>query len=78
MFGEKVASGSFWNNRRVMVTGGNGFLGKNLVRKLYESGANLEHPGEFFYDNLMMRTQLIHESWKAGVSKLLALGTMCA
>lgn len=30
---------TFWRNRRVMITGGNGFLGKNVVRKLNERGA---------------------------------------
>jgi len=32
---------TFWQNRRVMVTGGNGFLGKYVVRKLQEHGANV-------------------------------------
>jgi GDP-L-fucose synthase len=41
-------------------------------------GANRARPAEFFYDNLMMGAQLIHESWKAGVEKLVALGTVCA
>lgn len=41
-------------------------------------GANREHPAEFFYDNLMMGAQLMHESWKAGVSKFVAIGTICA
>ena len=41
-------------------------------------GANLAHPGQFFYDNLMMGTQLIHESYLAGVGKFVALGTICA
>lgn len=41
-------------------------------------GANMEHPAEFFYDNLMMGVQLIHESWKAGVEKFVAIGTICA
>ncbi|MDP3046947.1 MAG: NAD-dependent epimerase/dehydratase family protein [Chloroflexota bacterium] len=34
-------SREFWRNRRVMVTGGNGFLGKHLVRKLHERGADV-------------------------------------
>ena len=117
-------SQEFWHNKRVMVTGGNGFLGKNIVRKLKERGANvivadvdpsatlrvdlrhledirralneskphmvihlaarvggiganLEHPAEFFYDNLMMGAPLLHESWVAGVEKFVALGTIC-
>jgi GDP-L-fucose synthase len=41
-------------------------------------GANLAHPAEFFYDNLMMGVQLIHEAWKAGVEKFVAIGTVCA
>jgi GDP-L-fucose synthase len=111
---------TFWKNRRVMVTGGNGFLGKHLTRKLHERGAevfvvdidrydlrhledirralndtqprmvihlaarvggigaNLEHPAEFFYDNLMMGVPLLHESYVAGVEKFVALGTICA
>lgn len=112
-------SKEFWHAKRVMVTGGNGFLGKNIVRKLNERGAqvfvvdiadydlrrledirralsdsqprivihlaarvggigaNLAHPGEFFYDNLMMGAPLLHESWVAGVEKFVALGTIC-
>ena len=41
-------------------------------------GANRAHPAEFFYDNLMMGVQLIHEAWKRGVQKFVALGTVCA
>jgi GDP-L-fucose synthase len=41
-------------------------------------GANRAHPASFFYDNLMMGTQLMHESWRAGVEKFVALGTVCA
>jgi GDP-L-fucose synthase len=112
-------SKEFWKNRRIMVTGGNGFLGRNVVRKLRERGAevcvadidrydlrgledirralsenrpqivihlaarvggigaNSEHPAEFFYDNLMMGVPLLHESWRAGVGKFVALGTIC-
>jgi GDP-L-fucose synthase len=103
----------------VAVTGGNGFLGKNIVRKLRELdaevcvvdidkydlrrledirralsenrpqmvihlaarvggiGANLEHPAEFFYDNLMMGVPLLHECWAKGIEKFVALGTIC-
>lgn len=41
-------------------------------------GANRAHPAEFFYDNLMMGVQLLHESWKSGVAKFVALGTVCS
>jgi GDP-L-fucose synthase len=34
-------SSEFWHGKRVMVTGGNGFLGKNVVRKLRERGADV-------------------------------------
>lgn len=40
-------------------------------------GYNRDHPAEMFYNNLMMGVQLIHESWKAGVEKFVALGTIC-
>ncbi|MBK8024807.1 MAG: GDP-L-fucose synthase [Chloroflexi bacterium] len=41
-------------------------------------GANRERPAEFFYDNLMMGTQLFHEAWRAGVQKFVTVGTVCA
>ncbi|MCH8876620.1 MAG: GDP-L-fucose synthase [Chloroflexi bacterium] len=41
-------------------------------------GANREHPAEFFYDNLMMGVQLLHESWRNGVEKFVAVGTVCS
>ncbi len=41
-------------------------------------GANMAKPAEFFYDNLMMGVQLMHESWKKGVEKFVAIGTICA
>jgi len=41
-------------------------------------GANRARPAEFFYINLMMGVQLMHEAWKAGVDKFVAIGTICA
>lgn len=41
-------------------------------------GANLDHPAEFFYDNIMMGVQLMHEAWKNDVGKFIAIGTVCA
>ncbi len=50
----------------------------HLAARVGGIGANREHPAEFFYDNLMMGVPLLHEAWKAGVSKFVALGTVCA
>lgn len=41
-------------------------------------GANRKHPADFFYDNLMMGTQLMHEAYLRNVGKFVALGTVCA
>jgi GDP-L-fucose synthase len=41
-------------------------------------GANREHPAEFFYDNLMMGVQLMHQAYDRGVEKFVAIGTVCA
>ena len=41
-------------------------------------GANRDRPGEFFYANAVMGIHLIHEAWKAGIRKLLIVGTVCS
>ena len=41
-------------------------------------GANQQHPAEFFYDNLIMGVQLMHEAWRRGVRKFVSIGTVCA
>jgi len=41
-------------------------------------GANREHPAEFFYDNLMMGVQLLHQAYMYGIEKFVAIGTVCA
>ena len=41
-------------------------------------GANRARPADFFYENLMMGTQLFHEAWRTGVKKFVTIGTVCA
>lgn len=39
--------------------------------------ANNTYRAEFLYDNLMIQSNVIHQSWKHGVTKLLFLGSSC-
>jgi GDP-L-fucose synthase len=39
--------------------------------------ANKERPADFFYQNLMMGTLMLHASWKHGVSRFVAAGAGC-
>jgi GDP-L-fucose synthase len=111
----------FWSKRRVVVTGGHGFLGSYVVEKLSSHGArqvlvpahadydlrqlsavermyrdmqpdivihlaalvggigaNRERPGEFFYHNLIMGTQLMEVARDRGIEKFVSIGTVCA
>jgi GDP-L-fucose synthase len=117
----------FWDGKRVIVTGGAGFLGSFVTEQLKRRGAtdifiprienynliepqgieamyrdsladvnpaqvvivhlaanvggigaNRDHPAEFFYDNIMMGTQLMHQAYRRGVGKFVAIGTVCA
>jgi GDP-L-fucose synthase len=111
----------FFGDKRVVVTGGAGFLGKYVVEglrklgcknilvpkiedydlvnmsdivRMYDDmrpdivihlaavvggiGANREHPGEFFYKNLMMGVQLIEQGRIRNIRKFVAIGTVCA
>ncbi len=112
---------SFFANKRIVVTGGAGFLGSYILDKLQQRGckdilvpkiedydlvgmdgikrmyddmkpdvvihlaavvggigANREHPGEFFYKNLMMGVQLIEQARLRSIEKFVAIGTICA
>jgi GDP-L-fucose synthase len=50
----------------------------HLAARVGGIGVNLTHPADFFYDNLIMGVQLLHEAWRAGVGKFVAIGTVCA
>ncbi len=41
-------------------------------------GANLQNPGKFFYDNLLMGAFLMEHARLAGVQKFVAVGTACS
>jgi GDP-L-fucose synthase len=43
-------AGSFWSDRRVLVTGGSGFLGRRVVAQLVDRGADLVAPRRAEYD----------------------------
>ena len=50
----------------------------HLAARVGGIGANQANPGRFFYDNLMMGTQLIEVGRQVGLKKFVALGTICA
>ena len=39
--------------------------------------ANSSYPAEFIHGNLAVQTNVLHESWRAGVKRLLFLGSSC-
>ncbi|HET9651071.1 MAG TPA: GDP-L-fucose synthase [Usitatibacter sp.] len=39
--------------------------------------ANNAYPAEFIYDNLMVQANVVHEAWRAGVKRMLFLGSSC-
>lgn len=41
-------------------------------------GANRTRPADFFYQNLIMGTQLLHHAYNLGVEKFVGIGTICA
>jgi GDP-L-fucose synthase len=50
----------------------------HLAARVGGIGANRAHPADYFYDNLMMGVQLLHEAWRRGIPKFVAIGTICA
>lgn len=110
------------NNKKIVVTGGAGFLGSYVVKAikaaapnaevavprskqynlttekgvvyLYHDlkpdivihlaavvggiGANREHPGSFYYKNLIMGAMLIEQARLKSIEKFVAIGTVCS
>lgn len=50
----------------------------HLAAKVGGIGANQKYPGTFFYDNLMMGTQLMEAARLARVKKFVGIGTICS
>jgi len=49
----------------------------HLAARVGGIGANQKHPGEFFYDNLIMGAQLMEYGRRYKVDKFVAIGTIC-
>jgi GDP-L-fucose synthase len=65
-----------WDNCRKAAAGQDVVI--HLAGNVGGIGYNREHPGELFYDNLMMGVQLMEVARLAGVEKFVAVGTVCA
>ena len=50
----------------------------HLAARVGGIGANMDNPGKFFYDNLLMGVQLIEIGRRRGIQKFVSLGTICA
>jgi len=50
----------------------------HLAARVGGIGANLVSPGKFFYDNLMMGTQMMEIGRQVGIKKFVAIGTICS
>jgi len=50
----------------------------HLAARVGGIGANQTHAGQFFYDNLMMGTQLMEVGRRQGLEKFVAVGTICS
>jgi len=49
----------------------------HLAGKVGGIGINKAKPAEFFYDNIMMGTLVMHHAWKNGAEKVVALAAGC-
>ncbi len=50
----------------------------HLAAEVGGIGANSEHPGRFFYSNMIMGVNMIEEGRKSGIDKFIQVGTICA
>ena len=50
----------------------------HIAAKVGGIGLNQEKPGELFYDNLIMGTNLLEQARENNVEKFIALGTVCS
>ena len=50
----------------------------HLAARVGGIGANRKHPGTFFRDNMAMGLNVLEQSRKAGVAKVVIAGTVCA
>jgi len=50
----------------------------HLAARVGGIGANREHPGEFFHDNVLMGLHTIDAARRFGVRKIVGVGTVCA
>jgi len=50
----------------------------HLAARVGGIGANRANPGRFFYDNLLMGTQLMEQGRLYGIEKFVAVGTVCS
>ncbi len=50
----------------------------HLAARVGGIGFNQAHPGQLFYDNMIMGVQLMEAARLAGVAKFVAIGTICA